>query len=307
MAMAELWRGCANAWECDELGHLNVRFYFAKAWEAVGRILAIAGIDQPLAENTGATVMPRDLTVVYLAEVRPGAPLYIEGGIIDTGAFNASVCLIVRQSASDKVAAVFEVHIEHLTPTENAPRNWTDSQSDSLRRLSVDPPGIGIPRGLSDGAPSPNITIHHADRMQLQTIGIGRINPEDCSVRGEMMPEHLFGKISNSVANFFEAFPEQTRAHREGRASVGGALLEARICIRRLPNVGEGFVIRSGVKAADRNVRKIIHWVFDEDGHLLWSMQGVAAILDLETRKIRKADDATLAALQSAIRPALNL
>ena len=66
-------------------------------------------------------------------------------------------------------------------------------------------------------------------------------------------------------------------------------------------------MIRSGLQAADQNIRKIIHWVFDEDGKLLWSMQGVAAILDLETRKIRKADDATLTALQSVIRPALDL
>lgn len=305
--MQELWRGCANAWECDELGHLNVRFYFAKAWEALSRVVSIANEDNPTAEFTTSPILPRDLTVAYLAEVHPGAPLFIEGGVINVEAENATVCLIVRQSASGKVAAVFKIQIGHVSAADNAPLEWTNSQHQKLLGLVVDTPDIGTPRGLSNRPPKKNITLHKAEHLKLQTIGIGRINPEDCNAIGQMMPEHLFGKISNSVANFSEAFPEQTHAHLEGRASVGGALLEARICVRRMPQRGEGFVIRSGLQAADQNIRKIIHWVFDEDGKLLWSMQGVAAILDLETRKIRKADDATLTALQSVIRPALDL
>lgn len=305
--MQELWRGCANAWECDELGHLNVRFYFAKAWEALSRVEAIAGVDNPLEKSFASTISPRDLTVAYLAEIRPGAPLFIEGGVIDIEASSATICLVVRQSASGNVAAVFRVQIQHAKTSDDAPKEWTDLQACKLQSLTVDTSAIGSPRGLSDRAPSQNITLHDAERMQLQTIGMGRINPEDCGPCGRMMPEHLFGKVSNSVANFSEAFPEQTRSHLEGRAAVGGALLEARICIRRLPQRSEGFVIRSGLQAVDQNIRKIIHWVFDENDQLLWSMQGVAAILDLETRKIRKADETTLIALQAAIRPNLDL
>ena len=31
----EVWRGCVNTWECDEMGHLNVRFYVARAMEGL--------------------------------------------------------------------------------------------------------------------------------------------------------------------------------------------------------------------------------------------------------------------------------
>ena len=40
--MQVLWRGNANTWECDELGHLNVRFYMAKAQEALGGLDGLA-------------------------------------------------------------------------------------------------------------------------------------------------------------------------------------------------------------------------------------------------------------------------
>ena len=31
----EVWRGGVNTWECDEMGHLNVRFYVARAMEGL--------------------------------------------------------------------------------------------------------------------------------------------------------------------------------------------------------------------------------------------------------------------------------
>ena len=42
--MRELWRGNANAWECDEMGHLNVKSYLAKAMQAVARLIEDAGL-----------------------------------------------------------------------------------------------------------------------------------------------------------------------------------------------------------------------------------------------------------------------
>ena len=30
-----VWRGGVNTWECDEMGHMNVRFYLAKAMEGL--------------------------------------------------------------------------------------------------------------------------------------------------------------------------------------------------------------------------------------------------------------------------------
>jgi acyl-CoA thioester hydrolase len=41
-AAIEVWRGCANAWECDHIGHLNTRYYVA------GIELALADFGQGL-------------------------------------------------------------------------------------------------------------------------------------------------------------------------------------------------------------------------------------------------------------------
>ena len=31
----EVWRGSVNTWECDQMGHLNVRFYVARSAEGL--------------------------------------------------------------------------------------------------------------------------------------------------------------------------------------------------------------------------------------------------------------------------------
>ena len=54
--MQVLWRGNANTWECDELGHLNVRFYMAKAQEALAGLAdqllnVVVGFEKPELER----------------------------------------------------------------------------------------------------------------------------------------------------------------------------------------------------------------------------------------------------------------
>jgi hypothetical protein len=66
-------------------------------------------------------------------------------------------------------------------------------------------------------------------------------------------------------------------------------------------------VIRTGLRAADRNVRTLVHWVFDRRGRLMWSMEGVAAIMDLKARKLVKASDETFQSLSSQVRPDLTI
>lgn len=305
--MIELWRGCANAWECDELGHLNVRFYLAKAWEAVGDLADRNGMPDAFQAGATATLRPSLTTIRYLAEVRPGAPLFITGCVTDIGNTSASLCLLVHHAASEKVAAVFSLSLEHCQPAGGVSFEWPERAIASLESLRSAKPAIAASRSLSDEAPDKDIRLAEADRLNLQEIGRGRINPEDCDAYGLMMPEHLQGKISNSVANYAAGFPEQFSDHAADGGNVGGALLEGRIAIRRWPRLGQGYVIRTGLRSADRNVRKIVHWVFDKQGRLFWSMEGVAAIMDLKARKLVKADDATLSAFQKEIRPELRL
>ena len=40
--MIEVYRGSINTWECDEMGHMNVRFYVAKMMEGLAAFVLVA-------------------------------------------------------------------------------------------------------------------------------------------------------------------------------------------------------------------------------------------------------------------------
>ena len=69
----------------------------------------------------------------------------------------------------------------------------------------------------------------------------------------------------------------------------------------RWPRAGEGFVIRSGLKSVGPKVRNIVHWVLDPaTGRPWWTMEGVAAPMDLDARKLAVVDAKTLSDLEAA-------
>ena len=70
--MIELYRGSINTWECDEMGHMNVRFYVARMMEG----LASKGTEQK-------TIM---IDATYLKAHRTASSLRAKKGGLTTSA-----------------------------------------------------------------------------------------------------------------------------------------------------------------------------------------------------------------------------
>lgn len=301
--MELLWRGVANAWECDELGHLNVRFYLAKAAEAVGGLAHLLAMPDAFTAKPNATLIARDMTIRFLAEARPGAPLAISGGIVDQDEKGLTAALIMEHCALGKPAAAFTVRLEHYSPAHQRIFPWSARTHDALAALQIPRPPDCQTRSLDLNPPSLDASLERADALGLEPIGRGLINADEVDALGHMRAEFAFGKISDSVIHFKDAFPHHWRAMREGRPlDVAGAVLEARIVMRRWPRAGEGFVIRSGVKAVNDKVRTLVHWAIDPvSGANWWSMEVVACLMDLNTRKMKRASEDEVSALERRV------
>ncbi len=299
--MITLWRGNANAWECDELGHLNVRFYLAKAWEAIEALSEALGMRAAFQPGATATLIAREIDIRFLAEVRPGAPLAIHGVITGFDEAGLTAVLVIEHAALGRTAATLRLRLDHADPLTARRFAWSARTRDRIETLAGEAPAESAPRSLSTAAPATDVSLARADVLGLQEIGRGRINPQDADRFGRMRAEFALGKASSSVVHFTGGFPEQYEAYRTGAPlDAASALLEARIVMRRWPEAGEGYVIRSGLAAADRNVRHLVHWVCDPvSGAVLWTMEGVGALLDLQTRRLRPVEPDALAVLQS--------
>ena len=302
--MHKLWRGNANAWECDELGHLNVRFYLAKAMQAVERLSEMLGMQRAFGAETSATLIAREVHIRFFAEARPGAPLKIEGAIVEVGETSFTVALLMHHAAREEIAASFLITLDHATPREGRVFVWPERTMAALEAFKSEMPEAAAPRGIARTRPDPDISLARADAMGLALAGQGRFVSEDADTFGRMKAECGIGKISDSVVHFADGFPEQWADFASGRPLAhASALLELRIAYRRYARPGDGFVIRSGLTRAGEKVRSLVHWVLDPvTGTPWWSAEGVGCIMDLKTRKLVRTTPERLETLQKAVR-----
>lgn len=299
--MQELWRGNANAWECDELGHMNVRFYIAKAMQAVGTLCDLAGMRHAFRADAIATLIVRELQVRYLAECHAGVPLVIHGGVTGTSDDGVELALVMEHTVKQRPAASFLIRLDHCDPRTGKAFDWSARLRDGLEALRIERPAEMTPRTLTAATPRDDISLALADTLGMAVTGRGRFLPEDADIFGRMRAEAAIGKTSDSVIHFRDGFPEEWSAHGEGEAlELGGALLEARIVYRRLPRAGDGYLMRSGLIGANENVRSLVHWMLDPvTGQPLWSIEGVACMMDLKARRLFKTPPDRLEELRS--------
>ena len=299
--MRELWRGNANAWECDEMGHLNVKSYLGKGMQAITRLIEDAGLTGAFLPGATATVQPGEIHVRFLGEARPGAPLFIEGGITRIGESDADILLIMRHSGDQRIAATLNWTVKHIVPVSRRVFPWPTrfrSAAEELQITSIDESG---PRGLRPASGAEQVSLKQANALDLFQLGLGRFGQEDADVFGAMRAECLLGKVSDSVANFAQAFPD--RQFDGDEDPKGGALLETRIRVHRWPKAGEGFVVRSALAGMTDKVRHIVHWVLDPvSGRPWWTVEGIAATLNLRTRRIEAAPPDELEMIGKAVR-----
>jgi acyl-CoA thioester hydrolase len=301
--MIELWRGNANAWECDELGHMNVQFYLAKASEALANLAALGGLGGIFRADTHATLRARDLHIKFLGEAHPGAPLVIEGGFQSHDRDSARIVLVMMHAGSGKVAATFRIDAVHISPTTGRAFDWPAGFTSLCADLTVPVPEIALPRGLNESPRTTTADLATADQLGLEQIGMGRFTSSEMGAFGRMRSDVLLGRVSDSVVNFSGAFPEEVAFHRgELDARIGSALMECRILPRRWPRAGDGYVIRSGLISVTGKVRNLVHWVLDPaTGKPWWTMEGVAAAMDLDARKLMAPEPEFLAQLQNSL------
>lgn len=307
--MIEIWRGNANAWECDELGHMNVKHYLAKASEAVAGLAAQTGLKDIHRADANATLLATDLHIRFLAETRPGAPLLIEGGWTARTEQGCSAVMVMRHAGTGTPVATFRIDLDHVSPRDGRAFVWPDHFAERLQAHLVDCPDFATPRGIdAEAAPAP-ASLQRADALGLEHVGQGRFTVSDIDVFGRMRLEVLLGRISDSVVNFRLAFPEEWAFHTgETSRRIGSALLECRIAPQRWPRAGDGYLVRSGLKAYGPKVRNIVHWVLDPStGRPWWTMEGVAAPMDLDARKIISLSDDVRPGLEAGLIPGLGL
>lgn len=288
--MIELYRGSINTWECDEMGHMNVRFYVAKMMEGLAELAHVGGLAHAFRARTQSTLRPRDQHIRFIKEAHAGAPFTMTGCVLEVS--EASVLVYQQITHQDGApCASFRTWVDHVDVGTGMVFAWTAETRAKLEALKDQPPAETAPRSVDMGVPArARATLADADAVNAPVIGRGVVLPQQIDLTGAMMPEFFMARVSDSIAHLLRPWREKVREAALARGEqlrMGGAVLEYRIVYRRWPRAGDRFVIRSGRGFRQEKVHSFIHWILDPDTGVAWmTSEAVAVSLNLDTRKI---------------------
>lgn len=306
----EFWRGGVNAWECDEMGHLNTRFYVARAMEALNPMLSQFGTPGLFAPCARSTVRLRQMHIRFLREARAGTPLRVLGDVLAVGDHSAELLLTMQDTSTQEIKATFRMALDHVATGEARDRlAWSAAFVERARERTVALPEHAAPRSSAFGPVDSQASLERARQLGLVRIGLGSIGPDRVDGFGRMVPQAFVGAVSDGIRNLTAPLREIVAAHADPRPDhVGGAVLEFRIVHFDWPRQGDCYEIRSGVQSAEGSVQSLIHWMVDPvGGRVYGTMQAVAVVFDIDRRKAVRVTEAARAELDRLIVPGLAL
>lgn len=298
--LREIWRGGVNTWECDEMGHMNVRFYVERMMEGLAAFAPFIGLGRAFRAGAPATVLPVEQHVKFLKEAHAGAPLFMTGAVLRVGEDDADIVQILRHAADGAPAATFLTRIVHVEASTGAPFAWSGATRAALEAALAAMPEEAAPRSLAFGAPP--AAADHARKQVLGLTPIARVpvRADQCDALGRLRPEWFIARVSDGVPNMLAGWRAAVGKAAGGVARVGAAVLEYRLVYRAWPQAGDVLDIASGVIWVKEKAHALAHWITDPIGGGAWcTCEAVAITLDLDARKAIPAPPAQRAELEA--------
>lgn len=103
--MIPLWQGSCNQWDCDEMGHMNVRIYVEKQLEGLVAFAHELAMPEAFRQNSPSTVVPVDQHIRFVREVLPGKPISMQGCVLEYGECDAVIYQELRHTDGALAAA----------------------------------------------------------------------------------------------------------------------------------------------------------------------------------------------------------
>ncbi len=278
----ETFRGVVNTWECDEMGHMNVRFYVARAMDGLASLALRIGLSPSLLRDGGLRLAPRDQHLRFHRELRPGNAIKLRCVVVKADPSELTIYQELVRADDGALCASTMMQVG-LYDSDQAEHQFGDSVLTRARELESLIPKHGLPRGLVLRPRSAALSLDQAVQQGLHAAYRGVVRDEDCDRDGVMRTEWFMGRISDGIPHLFQAVGGLARDPEQG---VGGAALEYRLVYRERPRAGDILEMRSALRAQRDKTYELCNFLFNaETGVCVLSSDAVAVMFDMRTRK----------------------
>ena len=298
------WAGDCSAWECDELGHLNMSYYFDKFEQARMGLFIRLGLTEAFTPGAVSTIRSRDVHIKYLAEARPGQPLRIESALLTLDEGTALVGHVMYHR-DGRTAATLRERVEHVYLPTRKPFAWPSRLRRAAHDFTDQLPTLARARNLSLETDIPGLTAAALTDAGAPSIGSGVFTQSETMSAGHVPFSRIFRRITTSLGWYEGGWPEFMDP--DYAANGGSAVvLEIRLVMHQFAEIGMAYALQPAVVGAKDYIRTLMHNVV-EPGSGLSIASGYAAgsLFNLNTRKLTQPTAEQITALQAITIPTL--
>ncbi len=302
-APIEVWRGCANAWECDHVGHLNTRYYLVRVEQALAglaRQLSLTHVDDTAGTHQ---LLVKAQHMRFIREARAAAALHATVQVLSWDRDEAVVLVLVHHSSSSQVAATFRLSLAYVERRSGRSAPWPEQATRAASALLCEAPREAIPRGISLDDVNVTASLERALQLGMRRTGISTITPEACDAHGHWRLSSFMGRVADSIPHLRNGEWREVLANTmpDGPSRVGSALIEFQSVHVRWPRVGDACEVRSALAGCTDRVTYASHWLLDPKTGAPWvAVRTVGIALDLDARRSIPLTAAAQAAFRAA-------
>ncbi len=302
--MIETCRGTVNTWQCDEMGHMNVRFYVAYAVDGTRSIMTSLGLSSRDQSWQGLTVRVLDHHLRFHREMRAGQGIVVRGFVVAASEEALDLYQEIWRSNDESLCATVRTRVAVVRSRDSRSERFSKELVKRAEAVLGEVPEHGLPRGLTIHAPRSAPTPADADELGFVASYRGVVATTEVDERGVASAESFMGRISDGVVHFFQ---QLGLLERDADKGLGGAALEYRIHYRAWPRLYDVLDGRFALKAQESKATHFVHWMFDAaTGECVMTAEAVAVMFDLATRKAVAPDERSMELLQARANPTLS-
>lgn len=286
-ALPTVWQGSVKPWECDQMGHLNSRFYFDRLREGLASFAGRLGMPDAYRPEARLTLACPRLNVRFIREARLPQALEMKMGVVESKADALTLFAVILAAHAEEVMASFVLHVVAENPANGAAQPLPDVAVRAAANLGVVPPAALMPRSY-DTEGSQCLTPADFSLPAYRRIACGTFLEEACDCFGRMRLDEPMSRLSDGMVLFMDRPRQIVVDHTpEPPTRVGGAMLETKIEISQLPRIGDAFELRAAITRAEGKTMMAESWIVSPDSQQVFVvLRTTSVVFDLDARAI---------------------
>lgn len=297
----DTFRGTVNTWECDEVGHMNVQFYVARASDAAFWLRHALGLAPSQVRAEGRAMVALEEHFRFHRELRAGDLMHMRSRPVKLRERTLVSYHELFNSASGETAATIVAVSGHFDLEKRRLIPWPAEAHDKAAPFLAPLPPHAEPRSVAREVRIAPLTLAEAEARGFIEIYRGAVMPWECDDFGHMNSRFYMARFSDGAGHLWQALGMDKRHMQEKRR--GTVVLEMRLNYLREVRSGAMLIVRSTLTRLDGKTLTFAHFMFDaETGETVATGEAIAVMLDLDARKTVAFTDEERARLAPQVR-----